>query len=119
MGIGYQTTQRIAYNIAKGFFDKWDLGNLLTFSKEYGLLYVNGKKTKVPIKTVKYIVSCMLNSNNPYTTLLKLKKSGECSDFMYSVIGANYSNPQLTELLDNSISIPIENNPEKRKEMGM
>jgi hypothetical protein len=111
--------QKIAYNIKCGFFDKFDYSNLLSFSKEYGLLYINGMKTNVSIKTVKYIVNCMLNSNNPFTTLLKLKKSGECSDLMYKVIGTNYKNKQLTGLLNDFRQVPIENNPEKRKEMGI
>jgi hypothetical protein len=61
----------------------------------------------------------MLNSNNPFTTLLKLKKSEECSDLMYKVIGTNYKNKQLTGLLNDFRQVPVENNPEKRKEMGI
>lgn len=114
-----QQVQQIAYNIKCGFFDKFDYSNLLSFSKEYGLLYINGMKTNIPIKTVKYIVNCMLNSNNPFTTLLKLKKSEECSDLMYKVIGTNYKNKQLTGLLNDFRQVPVENNPEKRKEMGI
>ena len=114
-----QQLQQITYNIKYGFFDKFDYSNLLSFSKEYGLLYINGMKTNVPIKTVKYIVNCMLNSNNPFTTLLKLMKSNECSDLMYKVIGTNYKNKQLTGLLNDFRQVPVENNPEKRKEMGI
>ena len=118
-GLHQNYLKRIAYNIKKGFFDKFDFNEVISFSKEYGLLYVNGKKTSVTIKTARYIVDCMINSNNPMTTLLKVEKAGEIAKAMYRLIGTNYKNPQLTSLLYDEVHIPIENNPQKRKEMGM
>ena len=118
-GMRLQQLQRLAYNISRGFFDTFDYSNLLTFSKEYGLLYVNGKKTNVPIKTVKYIIDCMLNSNKPISTLFKLEKSEECSQLIYRIIGSNYKNPELTGLISKNKEVPVENNPQKRKENGL
>lgn len=110
--------KKMTYNIKMGFLDKFDIDNLLSFSKEYGLLYVNNKKTQVPIRTVKYIVECMQNSNKPFTTLMKLEKSKECSQFMYRVIGANYNNKELLSLLGKE-DVDVENNPQKRREAGI
>lgn len=110
--------KKMAFNIKNGFLDKFDTDNLLSFSKEYGLLYVNNKKTQVPIRTVKYIVECMQNSNKPFTTLMKLEKSKECSQFMYRVIGANYNNKELLSLLGKE-DVDVENNPQKRREAGI
>lgn len=118
-GIGEFTIKVIAYNYKKGFFDNFDFNGVVNFSKEFGMLYINGKKTSVTIKTARYIVDCITNSNNPMTTLLKLSKGSECSNLMYKLIGTNYKNTQLTSLLYNEVHVPIENNPQKRKELGM
>jgi hypothetical protein len=119
VGMGANTLKPLLYNIKKGFFDKFDFESGVSFSKNYGLLYVNGKKTNVTVKTARYIVDCITNSPNPMTTLLKLAKGNECSNLMYKMIGTNYKNPQLTSLLYDEVHVPIENNPQKRKEMGM
>lgn len=117
--IGANTLKPLLYNIKKGFFDGFDFTGKVKFSKEYGMLYVNGKKTDVTIKTARYIVDCITNSNRPMTTLLKLVKGGECSPLMCKLIGVYYRNAGLTSLLYNSVHVPIENNPQKRKELGM
>ena len=104
---------KIAYNLKIGFFDSFIADHTLDYSKEYGLLYINGKKTKVPIKTVRYICSCMANSTTPATTLLKLEKAGECSTFMYRLIGTHFG--ELYSLVEDK-TVEFENNPEKRKE---
>ena len=118
VGFRPNMVKKMAYNVKVGFLDKFDIDNLLSFSKEYGLLYVNNKKTQVPIRTVKYIVECMQNSNKPFTTLMKLEKSKECSQFMYRVIGANYNNKELLSLLGKE-DVDVENNPQKRREAGI
>lgn len=119
VGVSPNVLKKMIYNIKNGFFDKWDFSDKISFSKEFGLLYVNGKKTNVTIKTARYIVDCITNSNNPMTTLLRLSKGSECSNLMYKLIGTNYKNTQLTSLLFNEVHVPVENNPQKRKEMGM
>ena len=118
VGFRPNMVKKMAYNVKVGFLDKFDIDNLLSFSKEYGLLYVNGKKTQVPIRIVKYIVECMQNSNKPFTTLMKLEKGNECSQFMYRVIGTNYDNKELLSLLGKE-DVDVENNPQKRKEAGI
>lgn len=118
-GLNQSQIKQLAYNVKKGFFDKFDFTDKVTFSKQYGLLYINGKKTNVPIKTARYIVDCMINSNNPMTTLLKLEKSKEISKLMYRIIGANYKNGQLVSILKDNGKVPIENNPQKRKEKAI
>lgn len=115
IGINDNVLKRLTFNIAAGFFDDLITDIPISFSKENGLLYVNGKKTKVPVKTAKYIVTCITNSPNPMTTLLKLEKSGECSKLMTRIIGTNYKNSELTSLFTKN-QVWVENNPEKRKE---
>lgn len=118
-GIKEYIIKEIAYNYKNGFFDGF-FGDkpIVTFSKSYGLLYVNGKKTNVPIRTARYIVECITNSSRPMTTLLKLEKTGECSKLMTRLIGTSYKNSNLTSLLYTSDTV-VENNPQKRKEKGL
>ena len=111
--------KKIAYNLKKGFLDQFDISGLTNFSKEYGILYINGKSTNIPIRTVKYIVNCMVNSRNPFTTFLKLEKTGEFPKLAGRVIAINYTNSQLLSLLHGNPVIEPENNPEKRKEKGL
>ena len=118
MEIRSELIRQMAYNIITGFFnDKIDYD--INFSEEYGFLCVNGKKTRVSIKTARYIIDCMINSNKPMTTLLKLEKAGEISKLMYRIIGANYLNGELCNLLHEDKKVPIENNPQKRREKSM
>lgn len=111
--------KKIAYNLKKGFLDQFDISGLTNFSKEYGILYINGKSTNVPIRTVKYIVNCMVNSRNPFTTFTKLEKTGEFPKLAGRVIAVNYTNSQLLSLLHGGNTVEPENNPEKRKEKGL
>lgn len=117
MGIDSNLLRQVCFNIKDGFFDKFIDDFSINFSKNYGLLYVDGKKANVSIKTVRYIVECMQNSSKPMTTLLKLEKSRECSKLLYRIIGTNWNNPELVALLKHE-KVPVENNPQKRKEMG-
>lgn len=117
VGIRTNLLKEIIFNLQSGFFDKF-LNNSPSFSKEYGILFVDGKKTKVPIRTAKYIVNCMTNSSNPMTTLLKLEKTGECSQLEYRLIGTNYLNKKLISLFKEEPT-SVENNPQKRKEKGL
>ena len=116
-GLNLQVIERIIYNLRSGFFEEW-LDYVPKFSKEYGLLYIDGNKTDVPIRTVKYIVNCLADSSTPIQTLLKLEKAKECPRWIYRVIGTNYKNKELASLFDKPIA-EIENNPEKRKENGL
>ena len=119
VGIKSAIIKKIAYNLNKGFLDRFDISGLTDFSKEYGLLYINGKSTNVPIRTVKYIVNCMVNSRNPFTTFTKLEKTGEFPKLAGRVIAVNYTNSQLLSLLHGGNTVEPENNPEKRKEKGL
>ena len=117
-GINTATIKEIAYNYKRGFFDGFFGDKPIAFSKSYGLLYVNGKKSIVPIRTAKYIVECITNSSKPMTTLLKLEKTKECSKLMTRIIGTSYKNSSLNSLFNASYT-DVENNPQKRKEKGL
>lgn len=118
IGVGDNTTRYIAYNIKTGFFNKFFENYTTSFSKEYGLLKIDGKKTNIAVRTAKYIVECMTNSSNPIKTLLKLRKGKECSELEYTIIGVNYDNPSLLSLFKEN-KVEVENNPQKRKEKGL
>ena len=116
-GLNLQVMERLLYNLQIGFFDEW-INCSPTFTKEYGLLYIDGKKTDVPIRTVKYIVNCLAGSSTPIKTLLKLEKGKECPQWIYRIIGTNYKNKELVSLFEKP-AVEIENNPQKRKENGL
>lgn len=118
LGMQAELIKKIAYNIKKGFFDQFIQKNDIAFSKEYGLLYIDGKKINVPVRTAKYIVECVNNSSHPATTILKLEKTGECPKEICRLIGVNSKNGKLTSLFEDN-PIELENNPQKRKEKGL
>lgn len=117
-GMPTEVLKKIAYNIKTGFFDSFIRELNIHFSKEYGLLYVDNKKTNVPVRTAKYIVECVNNSSRPAITILKLEKTGECPKELCRLIGVNSKNNSLLSLFEDN-PIELENNPQKRKEKGL
>jgi hypothetical protein len=118
IGVDMPTIKVLCFNIVNGFFDEFLKEFSINFSKEYGLLYINQKKTNTPIRTVRYIVNCMVNSSKPMQTLFKLEKTKECSKLVCRIIGTHYTNNELNSLLTEN-QVAVENNPQKRKEKGL
>lgn len=107
----------ITTNIFQQYIDDFNAQHTYQFIED--VLYIDEVNTGLKLDDVKYIKSCIENSNNKKETIQNFTSHFNNINNKYiTIISTNIEKiPQ--QMLQKEISNVFENNPEKRKEQGM
>jgi len=117
------TFTKLVYNYQEGFFKDYlsEYYNNIKFTICNNHICIDGMDTKLRPDEVWYIVNLVINSNNHYECVDNLvKQYSKTKPLFIKIITDFASDGRLSRLLHPPLKqVKIENNPEKRREMGL
>lgn len=114
---------KLVYNYQEGYFDSYlqDYLNNTTFDVCGNHICINGLNSKLRPEEVADMIFVIANSSNKEECISNLiKQYSKTKPLFIKIIGDFSNNPKLHTLVKQpKKTVKIENNPEKRKEMGL
>lgn len=121
------TLGKLLWNVKEGNFEnliatyKNEISNMDFALSDIGnFIEINGRTADISISVARDIVTIMQNANNHEVKIWELQQGYRYLDpYHVRVIGDNYDNPKLLNLLKDEPLIEVVNNPSKRRNLIM